>query len=275
MKYTRFEALVFILGSAAILATLVLAPSQSQSAEVVAQLLLIPILGAALHWGRSGGFLAAVLATGVYVAMRAPLLYADGFTSDAIALIGIRVAAYSMIGIIGGEVATRLKYALTGLGDKALVEPETGAYSAAYAARAIRVAIASWDRYQAPYSVVRLDIAGEFLSARRPAERRKMLRQTAGALRGDIRLVDDLAHAGDGRFLMLLPNTDAEGAATAATRLRQVAAESLDALTDAIRMTVLSSVEHRTELALLAEALEPTTADGPGGPTEETAERRA
>lgn len=275
MKYARFEALVFALGSVAILATVILAPSQSQSAEVVAQLLLIPVLGAALHRGRSGGFLAAVLATGIYVAMRAPLLYADGFTSDAIALIGIRVAAYSVIGIVGGEVATRLKYALTGFGDKALVEPETGAYSAAYAARAIRVAVASWDRYQAPYSVARLDIAGEFLSARRPSERRRMLRQTAGAIRGDIRLVDDLAHAGDGHFLVLLPNTDAEGAATAATRLRQVAAESLDAPTDAIRMTVLSSAEHRTELAVLAEALEPAGGDAPSQPAGETDVRRS
>ena len=160
MKYSWFEVLVLVLGSIAIVAGMFVgAPAQHQPAEVVAQLLIIVVLAGALHWGRNGGFAAALLASAVYVFMRLPQLTTDALVTDALILIGIRVLTYGVVGIAGGEVALRIKYVMARLENHALVDHTTGAYSACHAAKSITTALAAWDRYGTPFSVVTIVIA--------------------------------------------------------------------------------------------------------------------
>ncbi|MEA5074876.1 MAG: hypothetical protein VB139_00825, partial [Coriobacteriia bacterium] len=75
MKYSRFEMLAFALGTAAIVGSaFVPATAQVIPAEFAAQLLMIIILAGALHWGRNGGFITALIAIAIYVGMRYDVL---------------------------------------------------------------------------------------------------------------------------------------------------------------------------------------------------------
>ena len=258
MKYSWLETIVLAFGSLAVVSAMFVAPGTGpQSAEVAAQLLIIFVLAGALHWGRNGGFVAAVIAAAVYVAMRVPLLNADGFTTDALILIAIRVATYAVIGIVGGEIAGRLKYFLAGLENHSMVDRTTGAYSGCHAARSIESALAAWGRYQTPYSVVILTPSGSPFEGLRPKRYRAMMRQAATSLRGDIRMVDDLTFCGDGRFMVLLPSTEADGATVVAERLRAMTAETLGVDDALVTSEVLTCSRDASRLQGLVRELTP------------------
>ncbi len=86
MKYRLFEGIVLVVGGAAILGSVLLsfgAPLITE--EVIAQLLLFGVLVGAVHWGRNGGFIAATIASLIYIVMRIPLVVAaEGLTADVV-----------------------------------------------------------------------------------------------------------------------------------------------------------------------------------------------
>lgn len=106
MKYSRFEMLAFVLGTAAIVGSaFVPATAQVIPAEFAAQLLMIIILAGALHWGRNGGFITALIAIAIYVGMRYEVLVTEGLSVDVITMIVSRAIAYTVIGLAGAEGA--------------------------------------------------------------------------------------------------------------------------------------------------------------------------
>jgi hypothetical protein len=276
LKYSVFETIVLVFGALAIVSSLFLGPATApQTAEVVAQLMIIVVLAGALHFGRNGGFIAAVAATAVYVALRLPLLNAEGFAGDALTLIGIRVITYALVGVVGGEFAGRFKYILARLEHQTLSDRTTGAYSACYAGQSIDTGLAAWKRYETPYSLVAIKITPTLYEGLRAARYRTVMRQVAGALRNDIRMVDDLAFRPKGTFMALLPNTEAEGAAVVAARLTRVASDVLGANESAISAEVLSCSRDAERLAGLARELNPNPdADGCGPAPAVPRERR-
>ncbi|MBN1192105.1 MAG: hypothetical protein JXA36_00210 [Coriobacteriia bacterium] len=260
MKYSRFEVLALVLGAIAIVASIFMAPAVSpQAAEVAGQLLLIIVLAGALHWGRTGGFFAALMAIAIYVLMRIPLLQSQGLSTELITMLGSRTLTYAVIGIVGGEVASRIKYLFARLENDTLIDPVTRVYSARYAADAIISGVGQWERYQTDYSVVRLVIASRAFAALKESSALHLMRQVASHLRGDIRLVDDLAAEATGIFLALLPRTDAAGASVVADRLTAEIADLLSATPDVVSTTVLSAATDMQSLRRLAHSLGPTT----------------
>lgn len=258
MKYSRFELLVLALGGGAIVGSMALITGGSpHPAEVVAQLLVVFVLGGALHWGRNGGFTAAVIATLVYLFMRLPLLLSDGFSRELLLLIAARVITYGVVGIVGGELCGRTKYVFARFDANPLTDESTGVYNAQYAGAAIRSGVASWDRYQVPYSAVRLSLAPSVTAEMRPLRVRHLLRQMASHIRNDVRLVDDLAHLGDGRFLVLFPNTGAAGAAVAGDRIHRGIVAMLAVETTTLEVSVYSTETDLAALRKLAAELDP------------------
>lgn len=261
MKYSRFEALALVLGAGAIVASIFITPGATpQPAETTAQLLLIVVLAGALHWGRNGGFLAALLALAVYVAMRVPLLQSQGLSTAVVTLLVTRAATYALVGIVGGEFAGRIKYVFAKLSSDTLIDPQTGVYSARYAAGAIASGLGQWQRYQTQYSVVVITLARNLYAALKATRSRQLLRQVAGHVRNDIRMVDDLAVADMGTFLVLLPRTDATGAAVVAERVTTGLCEMLGAPDDAVSARVLSAEADTPALRTLVETLDPAAA---------------
>lgn len=221
MKYASFERLVLTLGAASVLATLALTYRTGiLIQEVVAQLLMFGVLFAAVHWGRRGGFIAAIVASLLYIAMRIPLLSAtSNITSQTFVMILTRVLAYGLIGIVGGELSTRMKYVLAGLERSSELDDVTGIFSEQALAPLLDRAHGRFARYDEPYCVVVLQPTQGPLATPSTTRERTLLRHVAGHIRSDIRLVDEAGRLVDGRFVVLLPHTQKEGASIVAERL--------------------------------------------------------
>jgi GGDEF domain-containing protein len=262
VKYRHFEALALVIGTIAIAASLFMAPSVSpQAAEVAAQLLLIVVLAGALHWGRNGGFIVALISIVVYVAMRYPLLVSQGLSTDLLTMLGTRAATYAAVGLLGGEVASRIKYVFARLENDTLVDHLTGAYSARYAAEAIVSGVGQWDRYRMEFSVVEMRADSSAFAALKPARYRNVTRQAASRIRNDVRMVDDLAFNPPCTFLVLLPGTNEAGAGVVAQRLLPGVAEALGTAQSSITVNVRSAAESSSELLELARSMYPNVCE--------------
>ncbi|MHB8760871.1 MAG: nucleotidyl cyclase domain-containing protein [Coriobacteriia bacterium] len=259
MKYSHFEILAFVFGALAIVTSIFVSPGVSPpAAEVVAQMLLIVVLGGALHWGRNGGFITALLAITVYVVMRLPLLESQGLSADLITMLASRSLTYAVVGVIGGELAARIKYLFAKLENDSLVDGVTGVYSPRFAAEAILSGVGQWERYQTEFSVVRMAVDAGFYSAFKQGRYRQVMRQVAGHIRNDIRMVDDLAFAAPGTFLVLLPRTPLAGAGVVSGRLAAGVGSLLGLHSDALSVSILAASCSSTELQALAESLHPS-----------------
>ena len=212
MKYSHFEALALVLGTGAIIASIFIAPTVApQAAEITAQLLLIVVLAGALHWGRNGGFLATLVAIAVYVAMRVPLLQDQGLSGDVVTLLATRSITYAIVVSSAASSPPASSTSSRGSRTTASSTRQTGVYSARYAADAIISGVGQWERYQTEYSVVTLNLAQCVYAALKAKRVRHLMRQVAGYVRNDIRMVDDLAAGAIGTFYVLLPRTDGAG----------------------------------------------------------------
>lgn len=249
MKYSRFEWLTLAVGGAAIAATLLASlHARPMIEEIIAQLLLMVVLVGAVHWGRNGGFLTAIGAIVIYIAMRGPLLVGDGLTPDLLELIGIRMAAYGFVGIIGGELCGRIKYVLARMESGGNVDEDTALYNEVYIGRLLKNNLAQHLRYKQAFSIVLLTLAPALTSELKPSRRRSLLRAVANHIRNDVRLVDDVGRLDDGTFIMVLPQTPKRGAAVAGGRVRAAISELLGARDESVSVRILSAPEDLTEL---------------------------
>lgn len=258
MKYSRFEMLAFALGTAAIVGSaFVPATAQVIPAEFAAQLLMIIILAGALHWGRNGGFVTALIAIAIYVGMRYDVLMTEGLSVDVITMIVSRALAYTVIGLAGGELAGRIKYVLTRVERETMIDPVTRVYSTRYAGRAIASAIGQFRRYQTPCSIVLLTVSPKLWSDLKASRMNSLMRKVASYIRNDVRLVDDVAYRGNGGFIVILPSTGAEGAAVATERLRRGVVSAIDSDDEEITVRILTCGIDDEALEELAAALTP------------------
>lgn len=253
MKYSRFELLALAVGGLAIAST-VMASVMGRAPmleEVVAQVLLLVVLVGAVHWGRNGGFITAVGAIVFYIAMRAPLLVSEGITIAMLELILVRMVAYGMVGIIGGEVCGRIKYLLARLESSSNIDEETQLYNQTYVGRLLTQSLALHARYRTPFSVGLLTLTPALTSELKPARRRSLLRAVANHVRNDVRLVDDVGRLDDGTFVLILPNTAKTGGEIAGGRVRESVRELLGARDESVVMRILGVPEDLSELTEL------------------------
>lgn len=257
MKYSRFEALVSGVGAAAILGALALS---SQGAlvleEVLAQILLLVVLFAAVHWGRNGGFIAAVAASLIYVIARIPLVVDQGGLSwDVATLILVRVLSYGLVGIVGGELCGRIRYIFAKLEDSSSVDEWSQVFNQRFILRAFESACGQFSRYQTPYSVVMIRLSDVLLEELRPSKQRSVIRGVASYIRNDIRLVDEAGRLDDGRFMVLLPHTPRQGAQVVAERLHSGVCNVLGARTESVDVVLLGVPEDAEEMVALRKQL--------------------
>ncbi len=248
MKYSRFEGMALAIGTAAIAGTILASfNGRPMIEEIAAQLLLLVVLIAAVHYGRNGGFLAAVAAIVVYIAMRSPLLV-RGLTPNLLVLIVVRTGAYGVVGIIGGEVCGRIKYLLARLEGGMNLDEETGVYNESFVARLLDESIGIHSRYKVPFSIALFGLSPALTSELRPSRRRSLLRAVANHIRNDVRLVDDVGRLTDGTFVLVMPQTPRAGGEIAAKRVRVGIRELLGARDESVTVRLLSAPEDSTEL---------------------------
>lgn len=261
MKYSRFELLMTTLGGLVVIGSVFLGSSASTVAwqEIVAQLLIIIVLAAAVHWGRDGGSIAAFAAILGYVLMRIPLLKELGPSNTLVVMISTRSVVYAIVGIVGGEFFGRIRYLFAHLDGNSMLDEYTLVYNRAYCAQALKSGLGQYQRYETPFAIAILSLAPGLLADLRPSRQRTLLRGVASTIRNDVRLVDDVGYLGDGRFLIMLPQTPKPGAKTASDRIRTSVRDLVGAKDESVSATPLGCPGDSAAICDLARSLDPAT----------------
>jgi len=258
MRYSRFEMLALGVGGAFILAALLLGAFDGGLTlrEVSAQIMLLVVLATAVHYGRRGGLIAAVVASAIFTLMSVPALIANnGLTSSDLLLIVARIAAFGVVGIVGGEACGRLRYAMARFGKSSEYDEWSQVFNERHASHALNRAIVAHERYGTHFALVLVSLAQSVTADLGPQRTRTLVRSVANQLRSDLRMVDEVARLDDGRFFILLPHTPYEGGVVVASRLTAGIRELLGALDASVAATCLSSIEDAAALAALAARL--------------------
>ncbi len=254
MKYSRFEQLIIGLGGLAILGSLALSLQSGGPGliEVVAQLLLFAVLVVAVHWGRRAGLYAAIGASLVYIALRVPALSSsENLTVEGLIFMVARIAAFGLIGIVGGEVCSRIKYVFARFDDSNTIDDWSRVYNQRHASRAIEQARARYTRYGEPFSLVILTLSPAITVDMTPQRQRSLIRTVANYLRDDIRMVDEVGRLDDGRFVVLLPHTPREGGEVVTARLAAGLRQTVGAKAESVTAVCMGAAEDTVALASL------------------------
>lgn len=256
MKYERFEIWAIGVGALVVVSALVasLGPAPDYI-EIVGQLLLLAVLVAAIHWGRRGGTIATVCASVVYIAMRLPSLAVTGLTSAELRVILVRIATYGLVGILGGEACSRVKYVLARLQDDCSIDDMSRVYNQRFTSKMLLESLSAFKRYGAVFAVVVVDIAPSVTAGLSPTRTARLVRTVADYLRNDVRLVDNVGRLEDGRFVVLLPQTPRDGAVVASTRLRRGVCETIGARQQSVTHTVMGAAEDLEAIEALVDGI--------------------
>jgi len=257
VKYSQFETLVMTVGTIAILGSLAISSQGSLVIEeVIGQLMMLVVLFAATHWGRNGGFIAAIVASIVYVIVRIPLVTAQGgLTVDIATIILVRVLSYGLVGIVGGELCGRIRYIFARLQDSSSIDEWSQVFNQRFITRAFESACGQFSRYQTPYSIIMITLADSLLAELRPSKQRALVRGIASYVRNDIRLVDEAGRLDDGRFMVLLPHTPRDGASVVAERLQRGVCNVVGARDESVMVQVLGAPEDAEDMIALRNSL--------------------
>jgi len=254
MKYSRFEQLIIGVGGLAILGSLVVSLKTGGPGfvEVVAQLLLFVVLVVAVHWGRRAGMYAAIAASLIYIALRVPVLSSsDDLTMEGLVFMVARIAAFGLVGIVGGEVCSRIKYVFARFDDSNTIDDWSRVYNQRHASRAIEQARARYTRYGEPFSLVVITLASAITAEMTPQRQRSLVRAVANYLRADIRMVDEVGRLDDGRFVILLPHTPREGGEVVTARLAAGVRQTVGAKPESVTAVCMGAAEDTVALAAL------------------------
>jgi len=259
MNYSRFEQLALVIGVGAILGSLALALAGGavDYTEIVAQILLLGVLFAAVKYGRRGGLLAAIIASTVYILMRVPLLATGELPPAAYLILVTRLLAFGLVGVVGGEACSRLKYMVARLEGDSAVDEWSRVFNQAYAATAIEQAMGRFRRYGEPFSLIIVSVSAALINDLRPARQRTVVRGVADHIRADVRMVDEVARLDDGRFVVLLPHTSRDGGRVVLERLGKGVRHTLGSRDEAVSVECLGAVEDAAVIDALIGSIGP------------------
>lgn len=218
-NYLRFTRVLIAVATLTIFATValqLLTPPYLIS-EVAAQLLLLGVLIAAVRGGAGWGMAVAMAASLFYVLLRTEVFSATDVGFADTAIIATRLVAFGLIGVVGGEVFSRLKHG-AGVSLSTGIDHWTGLRDGAWGAGVVRDALVRWETAGEPFVVCLLTVSPQSENTR-ASRRRSIMRGVGKRIRSDIRMSDAVAWLDDGRFLIVLPKTTLPGAQSVAARL--------------------------------------------------------
>lgn len=189
--------------------------------EVVGTLLFVPIFVALMYGGVTGGAVAGVLATVVYVVLRSDAIDAVGFGEFAGVVVS-RGLGYLLFGVAGGWASSTLEESIEKLDQHDTIDDLTGLHNARFLLDDVTLEQARSQRYESVFSVSFASVPAAEIGALGSRQRRQLLRELGQKLDAAVRNVDRVAHGFDGRthhVAVVLPETGAEGASVFHGRL--------------------------------------------------------
>jgi len=237
-----------IIGAVVVIGTVMLAPGPLIAEEIVAQALLFAVFVAAVHGGISGGFIGALSASLVYAVIRMDLISpASNGSSDFAAMVAIRAIGFSMIGFVVGWISARVRQSLEIAQNLEGIDALSLGYNHRLIAMTLAASIGESQRYGNDFSVIciGLTVDGPKISTK---SQNKLLASAAEVIRSTIRAVDRFGRTDDGGFVLVLPNTDKQGADSLMTRLTEAIQDKLDVSSVRMTMTSLCSTTQMEEI---------------------------
>lgn len=252
MQYDRFEKLVLLVGGTAIAGAFAVSSSDGLPgiAELAAQAMLLFVLFAAARWGRRGGLAAAILVSAVYVVVRIPALMTGAEVEVEATLFTIvaRLGAFGLVGVVGGELCTRVRYLLAGMEGGTAIDDWSRVFNQRHLAHELTKARSRFGRYGEEFSIVVVTLSPSLFAGLRPARQRTVVRAAADVLRTGVRLVDEVARLSDGRFVVLLPHTPRAGADVVASRVAAGLRKALGARDESVRVDTFSATGELAQI---------------------------
>jgi GGDEF domain-containing protein len=222
MTYEQARGLILAAGSVVLgVLAIVMYARRVETVEVVAVLLFFPVFVALLLWDWIGGGLTALIAGGIYVALRWPAIHAVGVGSFS-GLIVSRLIGLLAFGLIGGLANGQLRASLTKLDLYDQIDDATGLFNARYFVQDTDLEAARATRYKTFFAVTVVDIPQSWLTSLGRRQQGRLLRELGRILRESVRTVDRAVHSearGMHRVAVILPETGADGARLFADRL--------------------------------------------------------
>ncbi len=252
MKYRKLELLLLSVGLVGILVSIITALlNGARIAELLGQALFVPVLFFALHYGRRAGYAAAVVAALLFLIIKTQALGEIDLTVQDGRLAVLQAAAFGLVGIIGGELAMRIKYVVAHITDEGLIDTRTKLFSHEYIERLLTKLWSGYKRDGRSFTML-------FIELRWPEPptdmaRAKQISRIADVLRSSVRLVDEVGYLHDGRFCLILPDTSPDNASTVYARLKKTYTNSQKYfhLTAEWREEILNLPADETQIAKL------------------------
>ncbi len=266
MHISKFERLVLLLGASIVFATLAFTFTGNgpETAESVALIMLFIVLAVAVRYGRRGGLVAAVIASGVYILMRAPLLSSGPLSPAALTMVLAQLAAFGLVGIVGGELCARINYLIADLNDGSAIDEWSRVYNQKHAAASLTRALARFTRYGEEFSLLVVTLSDAVFADYSPAAKRKIIRGLANHIRTDVRVVDEVARLDDGRFAVMLPHTPKAGGEVVRARLTGGLQSALGSRDNTVKVVCLSVPDDDVSLTSLLAQIAPQDQEASG-----------
>jgi GGDEF domain-containing protein len=222
MSYEQARGLILAAGAIVLgLLALFMYLRRVETVEVVAVLLFFPVFVALLLWDWVGGGISALVAGGIYVALRSPAIHAVGAGKFS-GLIASRLLGLLAFGLIGGLANSQLRASLTKLDLYDQIDDDTGLFNARYFVQETDLEAARATRYKTFFAVAVVDIPLAWFAPLARRQQARLLRELGRILRESVRTVDRAVHSvvrGNHRLAVILPETGADGARLFADRL--------------------------------------------------------
>lgn len=238
---TYLQGTVVSLGSMLIIVATLPLVEMGSASEVATLAILAGVLWAAALGGGRPGAIAALLGALFYAALRLPT-FGDDPLGTAAAVVA-RLIAFIAVGLAGGVLISRLKALLTSVERSGVRDVESGVYSAAYMQQLMVLELEEHIRYKKPFGVV--EVAGSISKAD--------VRPLGGELDENARASDTVGRSMNGGFLIILPQTDLDGATIAARRIQSTATSSSEA---DLKINTFAAPQHLQELRKLVGTLD-------------------
>ncbi len=244
MNYRKFEALFIGLGLSVILATILTSYlNQSDYVEIIGQAMFGPVLFFALHYGRKAGFLAALVSALLFIVAK---FYVQDETMSTFIpeIILARAAVFGLVGIVGGELAHRMKYLILKFGNEELLDGQTNVFNKSYSIQILQKNIENHRRYGREFSIALIDIGNKHKIFIDDIARKKVMENLAFSLKENVRLVDDVGRWDNDRFCIVFPETKTQEATVAIARIDKLLKAKLDAIVKKVEV----ALELKTDL---------------------------
>ncbi len=263
MRPAQAEKAALLAGAVVLLAGMALWVPQGVPApqQLAAQALLFGVLLCAVFFGRRGGFVAAVAASVGYLLLRMPELASHDLAAVALFAIIARMLSFGALGIVGGELFTRLSYNLTRLDGGSALDEWSRVYNQRYLHAILAQGASRHARYGEPLSVAVISVPAETGRGAGPTRARTVVRHAADHIRADVRMVDAVGRLDDGRFVVVMPHTPAAGGQVVAARLAQGLRPVFDPAGEAVSARCLSLPTDADALAALIDSIRPAEAE--------------